>query len=128
MNDALTFLKVVVVFVAVVWTIRRKFPIGIALAAGGVAIALLMGKPLAWIGHELGGGLDSVVFEPSTIRFVAAMGLIVGLTMVMQASGEMARLTASFKAWLRRPRVVLAALPAIIGLLPMPGGALFSAP
>ncbi|HEU4339363.1 MAG TPA: DUF401 family protein [Planctomycetota bacterium] len=128
MNDALTFLKVALVFAAVVWVIRKKFPIGIALAAGGVAIALLMGKSFPWIGLELGGGLDSVLFDSSTIRFVAAMGLIVGLTMVMQASGEMARLTASFKAWLRRPRVVLAALPAIIGLLPMPGGALFSAP
>jgi len=128
MNDALTFLKVAVVFAAVVWAIRKKFPIGLALSAGGVVLALLMGKSLPWIGHELAGGLDAVLFEARTIQFVAAMGLIVGLTMVMQASGEMGRLTASFKAWLRRPRVVLAALPAVIGLLPMPGGALFSAP
>lgn len=128
MIDALTFLKVVVVFVLVVWAIRRRFPIGLALSGGGIAVALLMGRTPGWIGHELAGGLKPVLFEPSTRRFVAAMGLIVGLTMVMQASGEMARLTASFKTWLRRPRVVLAALPAIIGLLPMPGGALFSAP
>ena len=128
MNDAVTFLKVVVVFVAVVWAIRRNFPIGLALAAGGAAIALLMGRTPGWIGWELARGEKPILFELSTGRFVAAMGLIVGLTMVMQASGEMARLTASFKAWLRRPRVVLAALPAIIGLLPMPGGALFSAP
>ena len=128
MNDALTFLKVALVFAAVVWTIRKKFPIGLALSAGGAAIALLMGQTPAWIGRELAGGLDAVIFEAHTGRFVAAMGLIVGLTMVMQSSGEMARLTASFRAWLRRPRVELAALPAIIGLLPMPGGALFSAP
>jgi len=128
MNDALTFLKVVVVFVAVVYAIRKKFPIGLALSAGGIAIALLMGRSVGWVGSELAGGLDAVLFEPSTGRFVAAMGLIVGLTMVMQASGEMVRLTTSFRAWLRRPRVELAALPAIIGLLPMPGGALFSAP
>src|SRR5262245_23263268 len=128
MNDALTFLKVVVVFVAVVWAIRKKFPIGLALSAGGAAIALLMGRTPGWIGWELARGEKPILFEPATGRFVAAMGLIVGLTMVMQASGEMARLTASFKAWFRRPRVVLAALPAIIGLLPMPGGALFSAP
>ena len=128
MSDALTFCKVVVVFVAVVWTIRRKFPIGIALSGGGVAIALLMGRMPGWIGTELAGGLDSVLFKAETLRFVAAMGLIVSLTTVLQVSGEMSRLTASFGSWLRRPRVALAALPAIIGLLPMPGGALFSAP
>jgi integral membrane protein (TIGR00529 family) len=128
MNDALTFLKVVVVFVAVVWAIRRKIPIGLALSGGGIATALLMGRMPAWIGTELAGGLDAVLFKAETLRFVAAMGLIVSLTTVLQVSGEMARLTTSFGAWLRRPRVALAALPAIIGLLPMPGGALFSAP
>ena len=128
MNDAVTFLKVVVVFVAVVWAIRRKIPIGLALSAGGIGIALLMSQTPAWIGHHLAGGLDAVLFKAETIRFVAAMGLIVSLTVVMQVSGEMTRLTTSFGAWLRRPRVALAALPAIIGLLPMPGGALFSAP
>ncbi len=128
MGDALTLLKVAVVFIAVVWAIRRKVPIGIALSAGGVAVALLMGRTFGWIGHELAGGLDAVLFKDETRKFVAAMGLIVGLTTVLQFSGEMSRLTASFGAWLRRPRVALAALPAIIGLLPMPGGALFSAP
>src|SRR5262245_58537968 len=128
MNDAVTLLKVVAVFVAVVWAIRRKFPIGLALSAGGIVIALLMGRTPGWIGHELAGGLDAVLFDASTRNFVAAMGLIVSLTSVLQASGEMGRLTSSFGAWLRRPRVALAALPAIIGLLPMPGGALFSAP
>jgi len=128
MNDVFTFLKVSAVFIVVVWLIRRKIPIGFALSAGGVAVALLMGRSAAWIGTQLGGGLDAVLFEESTRKFVAAMGLIVALTLVMQSSGEMTRLTASFGAWLRRPRVALATLPAIIGLLPMPGGALFSAP
>jgi integral membrane protein (TIGR00529 family) len=128
MQDAFTFLKVVVVFILVVWAIRRRFPIGLALSGGGIAVALLMGRPLGWIGRELAGGLDSVLFEAETRRFVTAMGLIVALTTVLQASGEMNRITASFGAWLRRPRVTLATLPAIIGLLPMPGGALFSAP
>jgi len=128
MANALTFFKVAVVFAAVVWSIRRKVPIGLALSTGGVAVALLMGRSPAWIGTQLTGGLDAVLWRPSTGQFVGAMGLIVGLTMVMQSSGEMTRLTASFGAWLRRPRVALATLPAIIGLLPMPGGALFSAP
>jgi hypothetical protein len=128
MHDAATFLKVVMVFIGVVWAIRRKVPIGLALSAGGVVVAILMGKPAGWIGTQLAGGLDGVLFAPATGRFVGVMGMIVGITSILQASGEMTRLTASFRSWLRRPRVAMAALPAIIGLLPMPGGALFSAP
>jgi hypothetical protein len=127
MNDALTFLKVVLVFVIVVVAIRRKAPIGIALSSGGVLVAILMGQPAEWVGAQLAGP-GGVLFSPATARFVGVMGMIVGITSILQSSGEMVRLTASFRAWLRRPRVAMAALPAIIGLLPMPGGALFSAP
>jgi len=128
MNDIATFLKVLLVFIGVVWAIRKKAPIGFALSAGGIVVAILMGKPAGWIGAQLAGAPDGVLFSPSTGRFVGVMGMIVGITSILQASGEMKRLTLSFRAWLRRPRVALAALPAIIGLLPMPGGALFSAP
>jgi hypothetical protein len=128
MNDALTFLKVVIVFIGVVWSIRRKAPIGLALSAGGVVIAIFMGRTADWVGAQLAGGLDAVLFSTSTGRFVGVMGMIVGITSILQASGEMKRLTVAFRAALRRPRVVMATLPAIIGFLPMPGGALFSAP
>ncbi|HTF56560.1 MAG TPA: hypothetical protein VK661_04930, partial [Planctomycetota bacterium] len=67
MNDALTFLKVVIVFIGVVWAIRRKAPIGLALASGGVVVAILMGKPAPWVGTEL-GGLDGLLFSQATIR------------------------------------------------------------
>jgi integral membrane protein (TIGR00529 family) len=46
----------------------------------------------------------------------------------MEDSGHMKRFVESFARLSRDARVVSSAMPALIGLLPMPGGALFSAP
>jgi uncharacterized protein len=40
----------------------------------------------------------------------------------------MKRTIAALETWLKSPRLLLAGFPALVGLLPMPGGALFSAP
>ena len=125
---ALTFAKVAVVFVAVVWAMKRRVPMGLALSAGGLAIALLMGKPPAWIARELATGPEATLFSAHTCQFVAVMGMIVALSYVLDRSRQIERLTTAFRACFRSPRVTMSALPAIIGLLPMPGGALFSAP
>jgi len=127
-EHALTFVKVAAVFAAVVVARKRKAPMGLALGGGGLAIALLMGRTPAWIARELAGGLDAVLFSPSTCQFVAVIGCTIGLSTVLERAGQIERLTNAFRACFASPRVTLVALPAIIGFLPMPGGALFSAP
>lgn len=125
----LTLFKVAVVFVAVIAVMRKRLlPHGVALAAGGVAVALLMVRTPAWIAGQLAGGLDGILFSAHTVEFVAVMGMIVALTTVLEKAGQIDRLTTAFRTCFRSPRLTLATLPAIIGLLPMPGGALFSAP
>jgi hypothetical protein len=129
MEDLLTLGKVVLVFGAVVAAMKKRLmPLGLALAAGGAAIGLLMGKSPAWLAREVAGGLDSILFSRQTGDFVAVLGMIVALSYVLERAGQIERLTSSFRACVRNPRVTLATLPALIGLLPMPGGALFSAP
>ncbi len=128
MQDFLTFVKVSVVFVAVVFAMRKKVPIGLALFAGGLGAAFLMAKSPAWVARELTAGPEAILFSPHTRVFVSVMGLVVALSYVLDRSGQIARLTAAFRVCFRSPRWTLASLPAIMGLLPMPGGALFSAP
>ncbi len=123
----LTFLKVTVVFIAVVYAMKKKVPMGLALSGGGLAIALLMGFGPRWILDQLAGG-DAILFSTHTCEFVAVMGLTVSLSFVLERSRQIERLTNAFRTSFSNPRVTLATLPAIIGLLPMPGGALFSAP
>jgi hypothetical protein len=46
----------------------------------------------------------------------------------MDKTGQLEKTVSITKTLIRNPRIVLAAMPAFIGFLPMPGGALFSAP
>ncbi len=124
----LTFAKVVAVFSAVVWAMKRRVPMGAALSAGGIAVALLMGHPPRWILEQLATADAATFRSPATWRLVGIMGLIVALSYVLQESKQIERLTRGFQACFRNPRLTLATLPALIGFLPMPGGALFSAP
>jgi integral membrane protein (TIGR00529 family) len=61
-----------------------------------------------------------------------SLSLVVSLILVLshslEQSGQMERLLNRFKGMIRRPRISLVIFPALIGLLPMPGGAIFSAP
>ena len=100
------------------------------------------GLPLGWsivlsaLGLTLwsGAGVPGLVFQAS--QFVAAENvllLVVVLcllyfTEALGASGRIERTIGALRALLRRPSLLLAGLPALIGLLPMPGGALVSAP
>ena len=54
--------------------------------------------------------------------------LILVLSRSMEDCGRMKRLLESFQGLIRHPGLNLVFFPAIIGLLPMPGGAIFSAP
>lgn len=129
MENLGALLKVASVFAAVVLTMKKRWvPLGVSLSAGGLAIALLMGKAPGWVLGELAGGLDGILFSSHTGEFVAVMGMIVALSYVLDRAGQIGRLTSAFRTCFRSPRVTLASLPAILGLLPMPGGALFSAP
>jgi integral membrane protein (TIGR00529 family) len=63
-----------------------------------------------------------------TISLILIVGLIMIMSRIMEKSGHMTRLVKSFTNLSRDARTVGPVMSALIGLLPMPGGALFSAP
>jgi uncharacterized protein len=54
--------------------------------------------------------------------------LLLFFTEALDKTGRMKRTIRALEEWLKSPRFLLAGFPALVGLLPMPGGALFSAP
>ena len=103
---------------------RLKTPLALAILAGALAIGFAFGMgvwDIAWA--SLAGAV-----EAKTISLVVITILLLGLSAMMQAGGQMKQIVSLAHAMLRRPGVTMMALPALIGLLPMPGGALFSAP
>ncbi|MCJ7684197.1 MAG: DUF401 family protein [Desulfobacteraceae bacterium] len=103
---------------------RFRLHLGLSLLIGSVTLAL-------WTDLGPGGWLNaamSSVASLQTIGLASIVGLILVMSRLMERSGHMTRLVERFSLLSRDARVVGAVMPALIGLLPMPGGALFSAP
>ena len=116
--------KIFVIFALVLILNRFRLHLGISLLIGSVTLAL-------WTDLGPGGWLNaamSSVASLQTIGLASIVGLILMMSRLMERSGHMSRLVERFSLLSRDARVVGAVMPALIGLLPMPGGALFSAP
>ena len=103
---------------------RFRLHLGLSLLIGSVSLAL-------WTDLGPGGWLNAAMSSATslqTIGLVSIVGLILVMSRLMERSGHMTRLVESFSLLSRDARVVGAVMPSLIGLLPMPGGALFSAP
>lgn len=68
-----------------------------------------------------------VVIDSNTLLLCVTVFLIIMFSNFMDQAGIMKNLVSFFKIHLSK-KWAMAALPAVIGLLPMPGGAVFSAP
>jgi len=117
-------IRVLVVFVVILIAIRRRFSLGNAFISGAVLLGLLFGMNPKGIALST---LSSLV-EAKTMSLSGVVCLILVLSHSLEAAGQMARLLARFQGLIHRPRINLVVFPALIGLLPMPGGAIFSAP
>jgi integral membrane protein (TIGR00529 family) len=95
-------------------------------------ISVLVGTLLLglWFGHGLPavGTIAWARFrEPDNLLLIAVLLLVIWLSSLMAEGGVMRDLVEAVRSRVPR-RLAFAALPAVIGFLPMPGGALFSAP
>jgi hypothetical protein len=92
-----------------------------------LAGTLLLGL---WFGHGL-PAVGRIAWErfsaTDNVLLVAVLLLVIWLSSLMAEGGVMRDLVEAVRSRVPR-RLAFAALPAVIGFLPMPGGALFSAP
>ena len=97
---------------------RKNLALGMALAT--IALAAFTMVP-----GEIVDALWTTISDPSVLLLAAIVSLIPLIGGVMESSGEMDRLVANLRIGIR-PFLALA--PGLLGMLPMPGGALLSAP
>ena len=120
--DALA--KTLGVFALILILARLKVPLALAVLIGAACVGLLFRLPAGQVCLAAGRG----AIEPGTVALAVITVCVLALSGTMQAAGLFERIVSLAGAFFRRPAVTVAALPALIGLLPMPGGALFSAP
>lgn len=118
------FLKVLFAFCLMLAGMRFKVGLGLSIIVGGVVMGLFFGLGAIPIGEAAAMALVQEKF----LFLIGIVGLILMLSDAMERSGQSKRLMESLSGFLTSPRLRLVFFPALIGLLPMPGGAIFSAP
>ena len=133
----LAFFKVVAVLVLMAVLVARRVEMGaVLLIAAGAMLVLFWTPPYVLFDQMTAPGAK---FFPGTGRlmvliiFINTFGHLLSLKPDDDGSGGETRsgtrqLIDAVATLLRDPRAVVAATPSLIGLLPMPGGALLSAP
>ncbi|MBN2551957.1 MAG: DUF401 family protein [Spirochaetales bacterium] len=94
-----------------------------AIAAGALVLGLWSGQPLAEVGRIAWVRFSSL----DNLLLMVLIYQIIWLSSLMAGTEVMQDMVRAVKARVSH-RLSFAALPAVIGLLPMPGGAMFSAP
>jgi len=127
--------SLLLVFALMVYLLRRKADVSHALMAGAAAVGLIFGVDWPRFPRGLGAALAGVAanfaqaaIAPAGIQLLALILLITFLGHVLEHAESLQQLMGALRGILRDRRAAMAVAPAFIGLLPMPGGALFSAP
>lgn len=117
-------IRVLIVFILILFFIRRKLSLGNAFLLGAVSLSLFFGLRI----NAMVGSMAESIAYPKTLSLALIVALILVLSTSMELSGQMKRLLEKFRGLIADIRINLIVFPALIGLLPMPGGAVFSAP
>ncbi|MBW2356008.1 MAG: DUF401 family protein [Deltaproteobacteria bacterium] len=116
--------RIFFVFGLVLAAIRFGWSLGSAFLGGAFVLGLVFALPPGAIAVAALRALA----DPKTLSLTVVVSLILVLSQSLEAGGQMARLLDRFKGLVARQRLNIVLFPALIGLLPMPGGAIFSAP
>ncbi len=120
----MTIIGLILAFALVVVAVRLKINLGHGLLAGCLLLGLA-GR-MGFLG--LGSAMLKVTAEPRGLVLILVVGLLMVLVQIMEQTGQWQVILAKVETVVSSPRLSLAIFPALIGLLPMPGGTLFSAP
>lgn len=117
-------LKIGIVFFAILFCTFNRASLWLSLLVATVLLGLLFHLPVATIAMDL----LSAAWDPDTLLLVGALVAILFFSNLLKETGRMDTILEGFRHLLKDVRVVIALLPAIIGLVPITGGALVSAP
>ncbi|ASJ10276.1 hypothetical protein A3L12_02685 [Thermococcus sp. P6] len=111
-------------FIFIILLIRLKVNIGLSIFTGSLTLGLLFGLEPA----DLLNTLYESITSWGTVRLILIIVSIMALANVFSQIGYLKYMEKAAKELFPSEKYSLAALPALIGLMPMPAGALVSAP
>ncbi|HDD35494.1 MAG TPA: DUF401 family protein, partial [Candidatus Desulfofervidus auxilii] len=117
-------LKLIFLFSLLVFLLQRQLLLGHAMFLATILCGLMQGMNLFQIILSM---IKAMRFKQNLLLIWVILSILV-FAHSMAKTGYINRLISAFHGIFPWPRFNLMALPTLIGLLPMPGGAIFSAP
>ena len=116
--------KLLVVIVVIIFLIRKKWNLGYIILLSSLLLGLLFGlNP-----KEIGIDFLQALIDPVTIRLIGIIVLVLLLSSILKRIESLRDIVDSLQKLVKDYRLILAFIPSFLGLLPMPAGAMFSAP
>ncbi len=117
-------LKLVIILALTIFLLIKKWDLGLILLCDSAIVALLFSMPFLLYLKSIAGSIIAV----DTLSLTGAVFLVLVLAEMMRRSNAMEGMVRSLQALVPDSRITLALMPLIVGMLPMLGGAMFSAP
>ncbi len=117
------YIKIIAVFIIMLLAMR-KLGLGLSVLLGSFIMSLAFEiTPINWFYYAIG------IFQDSTILTIwTVIIFVLSLSSLMESTGQAERFMAPLAQKIISPRIRMVFFPMLIGMLPMPGGAVFSAP
>jgi len=129
----LNLVGVVIAFIVIIILIRRRFNFGLSLLIGSLIVGVFslevitpLDIPKVMIQASI-YSFDTHTIVTSTLELAVLMTLILVLARCMQETGAIDKFVKSLRTFFSKGGA-LGIVPAVYGLMPNPGGSLFSAP
>jgi integral membrane protein (TIGR00529 family) len=129
----LNLFGVVISFIVIIILNRKKYNFGLSLIIGSLILGIFSLHEIdpidipKTISRALLYDIDKSIFDFQTIELATLLTLIYVLAKCMQETGAINKVIRSLRTFFYKGGI-LGIIPAIYGLMPVPGGALFSAP
>ncbi len=117
-------IKTLAVLALLVGLLRRKVYLGSVMVIGSLVLALFyLPPPLTFL-----KGVYGAVTAYRSLEMTAKLVFTMMIENILRKTGTLKRMVESLSQVLPDSRLIMASMPAMIGMLPSPGGAVFSAP
>ncbi len=117
-------IKLLAVIAVIIFLIKKKWKLEyVILLASLLAGVLFNLSPI-----QIGNNFVLALIDPATLKLIGIIVLVYILSGVLRKVESLRDLVDSLQGLVKDYRLTLAFIPALLGLIPMPAGAMFSAP
>ncbi|MBU4348888.1 DUF401 family protein [bacterium] len=117
-------IKLLTVIAVIIFLIKKKWNLEYVI----LLASLLVGVFLNLSPIQIGNNFVLALIDPATLKLIGIIVLVYILSGVLRKVESLRDLVDSLRGLVKDYRLILAFIPALLGLIPMPAGAMFSAP